>query len=123
MTFPPNPSAAPADQALADVALTSGEYLAGVIELGMLEVVGRPEKLTSLVPPDIDQKTFERVSAIVMPIGYRAGLIAANPRWVPGALRRLKQALADVGYTAMSRVVGAAANIHPADDETEREHP
>ncbi|WP_329125964.1 hypothetical protein [Streptomyces sp. NBC_01353] len=124
MTTPPDTPTV--DQALTGVCLTSGEHLAGLIAHGMLEVVGQPEKLPTLLFPDLDPDAVMRVWNTALPVGFNAARLAANPRWTPGALRRLKAALNDAGYEAMGDLAGRSARTldpHPADTEPVREHP
>ncbi|WP_399559178.1 hypothetical protein OH809_45250 (plasmid) [Streptomyces sp. NBC_00873] len=112
---------ASADQALADRCQTSGDYLAGLLAAGTLEAVGTPRKLPELLFPDYDPKMVRAIWEAALPVGFRAGQIAARPRWTPDALNRLRAALNDAGYTAMGALAARSASIHPprhpADDE------
>ncbi|MEV6165783.1 hypothetical protein AB0L71_28490 [Streptomyces sp. NPDC052052] len=127
-TRPPatNP-AVDAAEAAADLALTarcqsSGDYLAGIVAKGMLDAVGAPKKLPELLFPDIDPDVVRRIWDAALPVGYRAGKLAARPRWTPEALDRLRAELQDAGYTAMAGLAARSRTVHPprhpADDDT-----
>ncbi|MET9436973.1 hypothetical protein [Streptomyces sp. NPDC006551] len=125
MTTPTPVPAAAADQVLAERCTTSGEYLAGLIAAAMLDVAGQPEKLPALLFPDLDPQVVERVWNTALPVGFRLGTLVSNPRWTPTALRRLRAALDDAGYTAMGQLADRSARTldpHPADTDTPRGH-
>ncbi|MFJ7990298.1 hypothetical protein [Streptomyces sp. NPDC096351] len=124
MTTHPDPTAAAVDQALADRAATSGEYLAGILAAAMLDAVGQPEKLPALLCPDLDPEVVERVWNLAIPVGFRMGrLVECAQRDVP-AIRRYQAALADAGYRAMAaQTARSIATVHPADTDPARPHP
>ncbi|MFE7547011.1 hypothetical protein [Streptomyces gardneri] len=123
-THPDTPTTAAVDQALAERAASSGEYLAGILAAAMLDTVGQPEKLPTLLFPDLDPDVVERVWNTALPVGVRMGKLLARPQWDEAALRRLKAALADAGYTTMSRQAARSlTTTHPADTEPVRERP
>ncbi|WP_405682810.1 hypothetical protein [Streptomyces sp. NBC_01238] len=109
------------DQALADRCQSSGDYLAGLLAKGMLDSAGTPKKLPELLFPDYDPEMVRVVWEAALPVGYRAGKLAGQPKWTPDALTRLRAALADAGYAAMGALAARSASIHPprhpADDE------
>ncbi|WP_331723383.1 hypothetical protein [Streptomyces atratus] len=115
-----------ADQAHADRCQTSGDYLAGLLAAGTLEAAGTPKKLPELLFPDYDPAVVRAVWEAALPVGYRAGRLAGQPRWTPDALNRFRTALADAGYEAMAGKAARSAGIHPprhpADDEV-LDHP
>ncbi|MFD7615732.1 hypothetical protein [Streptomyces sp. NPDC059802] len=102
-----------ANQALADRCQTSGDYLAGLLAAGTLEAVGSPKKLPELLFPDCDPAIVRAVWEAALPVGFRAGKLAGQPRWTPDALTRLRSALADAGYEAMGNLAARSASIHP----------
>ncbi|MEU0837098.1 hypothetical protein [Streptomyces sp. NPDC005969] len=112
---------AAADQALADLCQTSGDYLAGLIAAGTLEVAGTPRKLPEVLFADHDPDAVREIWNAALAVGYRAGKLAGQPRWTPDALDRLRVAMQDAGYNAMGAKAGRSASIHPprhpADDE------
>lgn len=111
----PDPDHTPAaDQQLAGLATSSGEYLAGLIADGMLDVAGQPAKLPELLFPHMPPEHVREVWDAALAVGYRAGRLAARPRFNRSELARLQQALADAGYKAMSRQVARTAATIPA---------
>ncbi|MEU9703080.1 hypothetical protein [Streptomyces sp. NPDC047981] len=124
MTTPPDTPTV--DQALATRAASSAEYLAGVLAAAMLDTVGQPEKLPSLLVPDLDPADVDRVWNLALTVGFRLGKLVANPNWTPEALRRLKAELHKAGYQAMGDLAGRSARTlgsHPADTDPVRNHP
>ncbi|MFJ4887753.1 hypothetical protein [Streptomyces sp. NPDC088731] len=113
--------AATDDQALASRCQSSGDYLAGLLAAGTLEAAGTPKKLPELLFPDYDPAIVRAVWEAALPVGFRAGKLAGQPRWTPDALTRLRAALADAGYEAMGALAARSASVHPprhpADDE------
>ncbi|MFB7592407.1 hypothetical protein [Streptomyces sp. NPDC056169] len=120
-----HPDTAAADQALAARCTTSGEYLAGILADAMLDTVGQPDKLPSLLFPDLDPDVVERVWNTALPVGYRMGKLAGRPQWDTAGLRRLRAALAAAGYDAMAALADRSnrTTAHPADTEPPRNHP
>jgi hypothetical protein len=68
---------------------------------------------------------------VALPVGYHAGLTAAQPRWTADTLTRAHDQLARAGYAAMAHLAARSANTHrpttphPADTDTHLagEHP
>ncbi|MFI6653263.1 hypothetical protein ACIBI8_37445 [Streptomyces sp. NPDC050529] len=123
-TTPPAPApdtTAAADQGLADRCQSSGDYLAGLLAAATLEAAGTVRKMPTDLFPDWDPVMVETVWQAALPVGYRAGQMSVRPSWTPDALNRLRDALADAGYTAMAAKAGRSARLHPprhpADDE------
>ncbi|MEU6979545.1 hypothetical protein [Streptomyces sp. NPDC046371] len=105
-----------ADQALAARALSSAEYLAGVLAAAELDVVGQPQKLPELLFPDLDADAVRRVWDLAIIVGYRLRKLTEQPRWDDAALRRLRGALAEAGYVGMAQLTERSLNtLHPAD--------
>ncbi|MFB7738251.1 hypothetical protein ACFC08_28460 [Streptomyces sp. NPDC056112] len=111
----PDPDRTPdADQPLADVATSSGEYLAGLIAAGALDAVGQPAKLPELLFPHIPAEHVREVWEAALPVGYRAGRRAGRPRFNRADLSRLQQTLEDAGYKAMAGLAARTAATIPA---------
>ncbi|MFC8008741.1 hypothetical protein [Streptomyces cinereoruber] len=124
---PPAPTTADVDQALAERAADSGQYLAGLISTGMLHVAGRPEKVPTLLFPDIPAEMVDRIWPTALAVGYWLGKVVEKPRLDADGVRRLKAALAEAGYEAMAgqaaRSLATAHTPHPADTDTPQDHP
>lgn len=120
----PDHTPAAVDPQLAELATSSGEYLAGLIADGMLDVAGQPAKLPELLFPHLPPEQVREVWETALAVGYRAGRLASRPRFNHTELTRLQQTLAEAGYQAMARLAArTAATIphqpagHPADLE------
>ncbi|MDK0525040.1 hypothetical protein [Streptomyces sp. ML-6] len=109
----PMPTTTHTDQVLADRCQSSGDYLAGILAAAMLDTAGTPTKLPELLFPGVDPTVVRQIWEAALPVGYRAGHLAAQPSWTPEALDRLRAALADAGYTAMAGKAARSASIHP----------
>ncbi|WP_185893560.1 hypothetical protein, partial [Streptomyces sp. WAC08241] len=106
---------------LAEQAASHGEYLAGLTARAMLDVVGQPTKLPTLLFPDLPPADVDRVWKQALAVGYRLGRIVENPQWDEAGIRRLKTALNNAGYRQMARQVDRSqAVVHPADTTTAR---
>ncbi|MFB7867404.1 hypothetical protein [Streptomyces sp. NPDC056069] len=117
-----HPDTQQADQALAARALSSAEYLAGILAAAELDVVGQPSKLPELLFPDLDPKDVRRVWDTALTVGYRLRKLTERPRWDDAALRRLKGALADAGYGAIAHLTEKSlGTVHSADTDTVRD--
>ncbi|MEU3656494.1 hypothetical protein AB0E67_27535 [Streptomyces sp. NPDC032161] len=101
------------DQTLADRCQSSGDYLAGILAASMLDNAGTPKKLPELLFPDIDPAVVRQIWEAALPVGYRAGHLAAQPSWTPEALDRLRDALQGAGYAVMAGQVARSRSIHP----------
>ncbi|MEU6016938.1 hypothetical protein ABZ826_23675 [Streptomyces sp. NPDC047515] len=104
---------APADQILAERCQSSGEYLAGLLAAAMLDTAGTPKKLPELLFPDVDPWVVRQIWDAALPVGFRAGKLAAQPSWTPEALDRLRAQLQDAGYEAMAGKAARSRSIHP----------
>ncbi|MGW2847273.1 hypothetical protein [Streptomyces sp. NPDC001274] len=102
-----------ADRVLAERCQSSGDYLAGIIATAMLDTAGTPTKLPQYLFPDVDPRVVREIWDAALPVGYRAGALAASPRWTPEALDRLRAALADAGYAAMAGQAARSRTVHP----------
>jgi hypothetical protein len=118
------------DQALAERAVSSADFLAGILAAAMLDTLARPGQLPADLFPDIPEAHVQAVWQRALVVGYRAGKFANAPRFNRDTLNRLQLALADAGYQAMAalaekplQAVAIPAGEHPADTEhTRGEH-
>lgn len=121
-THPNQPDPQDVDGPLAARAATSATVLNGIIAGGMLESVGQPSKLPTLIWADADQELVLDIWNRALAVGFRAGRFAGGPRWDAATLTRLRAQLADAGFVAMARAMdmtmAAAPSQHPADRET-----
>ncbi|GAA2770169.1 hypothetical protein [Streptomyces showdoensis] len=107
-----------ADQALTARAVSSAQFLAGVLAAAELDVVGQPDKLPELLFPDLDAEAVRRVWNTALTVGYRLRKLAEQPRWDDAALRRLRGSLTEAGYTGMGQLAERSLNtLHPADTD------
>jgi hypothetical protein len=118
------------DAALAARAATSATVLHGILTAGMLDQVGQPRQLPTLIWADADPALVQAVWDAGLAVGIRAGRFMSAPRWDADALTRLRTALAEAGYDAMAAAVRATMDTapsqhpaHPADTRTARPHP
>jgi len=124
-----------ADAVLAGRAVSSGEFLAGLILAAELDTVGRPGKLPAdLFPefPDADSALIQAVWKRALAVGLRAGQFRGAPRFHRDTLARLQGELEAAGHAAMAGMVarslsamsGAGVPVEglDADVESGREH-
>lgn len=112
-TTPQPPAPIPGiDEQLAGRCEDSGEHLAGLIAKGMLDTVGRPDKLPELLWPDVDPDIVRTIWELALAVGYRAGKTAGQPRWDTDGFNRLRAALIEAGYESMGRLATRTANLH-----------
>lgn len=111
-----------ADGVLSGQLMSAAVFLAGLLANGLLETVGRPEKLPQdLFPsaPEVAREAFQ----LGVAAGLHAGRVSAAPRLYRDQLARTQAALEAVGFEAMARSVGRSRRLvapHPADGETAR---
>ena len=139
MTTEISPAATPADDAaafqrmqedsvLTGRAMSSGQYLAGLIVRGELETVGTPDKLPADLFPEADPVVVQTVWDRALAVGVHAGRAYWAPRLHPDELEATRAALTDAGFHAMGGAVGRSkglverARMHPGDGEIAREH-
>ncbi|WP_030188237.1 hypothetical protein [Streptomyces violaceorubidus] len=110
-------------------AMSSGEFLAGLIANGQLETAGRPEKLARDMWPDADPALVQAVWDRALAVGFHAGRVSAAPRMFRDQLDRLAGVFAAAGFHAMGglvsrsrRLVVPEAPSHPADGEAGHGH-
>ncbi|MFE1767286.1 hypothetical protein ACFW81_24090 [Streptomyces angustmyceticus] len=104
------PDTVAVDHALAERAVTSADMLTGVLAAATLDVLGQPTKLPTVLWPDVPPEVVTAIYEHGLRVGYRAGRIVSAPTWEPEALDRLRTALADAGYRAMTRQVAVTAS-------------
>lgn len=113
-----------ADGVLAGQLMSSAVFLAGLLANGLLETVGRPDKLPQdLFPsdPEVAQSSFR----LGLAVGLHAGRRSAAPRFYRDEFDRVQAAYEAIGYAAMGRMVGRSRRLvapHPADGETAHGH-
>ncbi|GAA3591212.1 hypothetical protein [Streptomyces osmaniensis] len=112
-----------ADGVLAGRAAGAGEYLAGLIVMGQLETVGRPDRLPEDLFPHVDPEVVRLVWDRALAVGLHAGRVSAAPRLYRDQLDRVQGEFEAIGFAAMARMVGRSRRVvapHPADGETVR---
>jgi hypothetical protein len=120
------------DAVLTGRAMSSGQFLAGLVATAQLETVGRPEKLPAdLFPefPDLDPVALQAVWDRALAVGFHAGRVSAAPRLFRDQMDRVAGQFEAAGFNAMpgsvrrSRaLVAPVREGHPADSEEGREH-
>lgn len=111
-----------ADGVLSGQIMSAAVFLAGLLANGLLETVGRPEKLPQdLFPsaPEVAQDAFQ----LGVAVGLHAGRVSAAPRLHRDQMARVQGVFEEIGYAAMARSVGRSLRLvapHPADGETAR---
>jgi hypothetical protein len=117
-----------ADAVFTGRAMSSGQFLAGLIANAQLETVGRPEKLARDMWPDGDPVLIQAVWERALAVGFHAGRVSSAPRLYRDQLERIADQFAEAGFLAMggsvarSRRLVAPQVLHPADGEDPREH-
>lgn len=112
-----------ADGVLSGQLMSAAVFLAGLLANGLLETVGRPDKLPQdLFPgpePEVTQASFQ----LGVAVGLHAGRRSASPRLYRDEFARVQGLLEEAGFEAMARMVGRSRRLvapHPADGETAR---
>jgi hypothetical protein len=112
-----------ADAVFTGRAMSSGQFLAGLIANGQLETVGRPDKLPQDLFPGVDPVVVQAVWERALAVGFHAGRVSSAPRLFRDQLERIADQLAEAGFHAMggsvarSRGLVAPESVHPADGE------
>ncbi|MYW49621.1 hypothetical protein [Streptomyces sp. SID161] len=120
------------DAVLAGRAVSSAQFLAGLVATGQLETVGRPERLArDLFPefPDLDPAALQAVWDRALAVGFHAGRLSAAPRLFRDQMDRVAGVFEAAGFNAMAGSVRRSrALVAPvveglaADAEMGREH-
>jgi hypothetical protein len=118
-----------ADAVLTGRAMSSGQYLAGLIVDAQLETVARPDKLPADLFPGVDPVVVQAVWDRALAVGFHAGRVyASSPRFAAEELARVQEQFAAAGFEAMARTAGRSRGLveraaaHPGDGEISREH-
>lgn len=117
------------DAVLAGRAMSSGQFIAGLIANAELETAGRPEKLARDLWPEADPVLVQEVWDRALAVGFHAGRVSAAPRMFRDQLDRLAGVFAAAGFHAMGglvsrsrRLVAPEGTSHPADGEAGQGH-
>ncbi|MGW7630533.1 hypothetical protein ACWGKO_16585 [Streptomyces griseoincarnatus] len=111
-----------ADAVLAGRAMSSGEFLAGLIASALLEEVGRPEKLPTVMWADQDPQVVQEIWQVALAVGLHAGRRSSNARLYRDELDRVQESLRKAGFDAMAGLVSRSRRLvapegHPVDVE------
>ncbi|MFF9003707.1 hypothetical protein ACF1GW_39080 [Streptomyces achromogenes] len=120
------------DAVLAGRAVSSGQFLAGLVANAQLETVGRPEKLPAdLFPefPDLDPAALQAVWDRALAVGFHAGRVSAAPRLFRDQMDRVAGVFEQAGFHAMAgslrrsrELVAPVREGLSVDSEIAREH-
>lgn len=117
-----------ADAVFTGRAMSSGQFLAGLIADGQLATVGRPDKLPQDLFPEVDPVVVQRVWDRALAVGFHAGRVyAGSARFAEEELRRVRCVFAEAGFEAMAGTVARSRGLveraaaHPGDGEIARE--
>ncbi|PSK57041.1 hypothetical protein B0E38_02572 [Streptomyces sp. 111WW2] len=115
-----------ADAVHAGRAMSSGEFLAGLIANGLLKTVGRPDKLPSAIWPDQDPVVVQEIWQLGLAVGLHAGRRSDSPAHYRDEMARVSAALSEAGFHAMAGLVARSRRLvapeHPADGEAGNGH-
>jgi hypothetical protein len=115
-----------ADAVNAGRAMSSGEFLAGLIANGLLKTVGRPDKLPSAIWPDQDPVVVQEIWQLGLAVGLHAGRRSDSPAHYRDEMARVSAALSEAGFHAMAGLVSRSRRLvapeHPADGEAGHGH-
>ncbi|KFG02747.1 hypothetical protein IQ62_00210, partial [Streptomyces scabiei] len=90
-----------ADAVFTGRAMSSAQFLAGLLVNGQLETVGRPDRLPADLFPDADPVVVQAVWDRALAVGLHAGRVSSAPRLYRDQLDRIAGTLAGAGYVAM----------------------
>jgi hypothetical protein len=117
-----------ADAVFTGRAMSSGQFLAGLIANAQLETVGRPERLARDIWPDEDPALIQAVWDRALAVGFHVGQRSASPQHYRDEMDRVAGQYAEIGYVAMGGSVARSRRLvapevqHPADGEEARGH-
>lgn len=103
--------AAMTDFVLAGRAVSSGQFLAGLLAAAELETMGRPQKLPADLFPGVDPVVVQEVWDRALSVGFHAGRLYAAPRFHRDELERVRGQLAEAGFQAISGMVGRSLRL------------
>ncbi|MGW2520540.1 hypothetical protein ACWC09_26695 [Streptomyces sp. NPDC001617] len=112
-----------ADGVLSGQLMSAAVFLAGLLANGLLETVGRPDKLPQDLFPGSDPEVTQASFQLGVAVGLHAGQRSASPRLYRDEMARVQGELEAIGFEAMARLVGRSRRLvapHPADGESAR---
>ncbi|MFK0288271.1 hypothetical protein ACIQVL_48540 [Streptomyces sp. NPDC090499] len=117
------------DAVLTGRAMSSGEYLAGLMVAAELDVVGSPTKLPTVMWADLDPAVVQAIFNHGAAVATRVAQFAGAPWLYRDRLQALQGRLTEAGFHAMAGSVGRSVRlvvpedgVHPADGQIAREH-
>lgn len=115
------------DAVLAGRAMSSGEYLAGVLAAAEVDTVGSVRKLPADTWPDVDPLVVQEIWDRACVVAWRAAQYAGSGWLHRETLAAAQERLAAAGFHAMAGLVARSRELavrsrHPADGEIAREH-
>lgn len=116
--------AACADGVLAGQLMSAAVFLAGLLANGLLETVGRPDKLPQDLFPGSEPEATQSSFQLGVAVGLHAGRRSASPGLYRDEFARVQGLLEEAGFHAMGRSVSRSRRLvapHPADGESARE--
>jgi len=108
-------------------AMSSAEYLAGILTAAQLDTAGTPRKLPADMWPDLDPVVVQEIWDRACVVAWRAAQFAGSAWLHRDRLEAVQGELAKAGFHAMAGSVGrsrrlvARDEVHPADGEVTRE--
>ena len=116
------------DAVLGGRAVSSGEFLAGLIANAQLATVARPDKLAQDLFPEVDPVVVQQIWDRALAVGLHAGRRSVRPSLYRDEMDRIAGVLADAGFHAMGGSVARSRRLvapevpHPADGEGAEGH-
>ncbi|WP_371099860.1 hypothetical protein [Streptomyces sp. PU_AKi4] len=115
------------DAVLTGRAMSSGEFLAGLLANAQLATVGRPDKLAVDLFPGVDPVVVQSIWDRALAVGLHAGRRSVLPRLYRDELDRIAGVFEEAGFHAMGGSVSRSRRLvapdpHPADGEVTRGH-
>lgn len=117
------------DAVLGGRAMSSAQFLAGLLAGGELETAGRPDRLPADLFPDADPAVVQAVWDRAVAVGFHAGRMSAAPRLFRDQMDRVAGVYEEIGHHAMAGLVRRSRALvaperaaHPADSEIARDH-
>lgn len=117
------------DAVLTGRAMSSGEYLAGLLAAAQVDTAGTPRKLPVDLWPDLDPVVVQEIWDRACVVAWRASQLAGAPWLHRDRLQALQGQLTEAGFHAMAGSVARSARlvvredvVHPADGAIAREH-
>ena len=118
-----------ADAVLAGRAMSSGEFLAGVLAAGELDTAGAARKLPADLWPDVDPVVVQEIWDRAVTVAWRAAQFAGSGWLYRDRLQDVQARLTEAGFHAMGGMVARSLGlvapselVHPVEGEMGREH-